>query len=113
MFAIFEALGRQYKVSVGDRIKVDRISAESKEDAESGTKVTFTNVLFLGEADKLENAKIGAPLIAGAKVVGTIVEQGRDPKGVSFTYKRRKAYRRKVGYRRAFTTVEIQEIKAA
>ncbi|MBN8555960.1 MAG: 50S ribosomal protein L21 [Deltaproteobacteria bacterium] len=111
MFAIIETLGRQYKVSVGDKIKVDRIS-ENNQDTPEGTKITFTNVLFLGTAEGAD-AKIGFPLLAGASVVAKVVEQGKEKKVLAFKKKRRKGYTRKVGSRRAFTTVEIEAIQAA
>ena len=116
MFAIIETLGRQYKVSVGDKIKVDRIAeaqpGQPRTDAPENTKITFNQVLFVGTDDG-STAKVGTPCLNGATVVGRVVEQGKDKKGVAFKKKRRKGYTRKVGFRRAFTTVEIQEIKAA
>jgi large subunit ribosomal protein L21 len=111
MFAIINTLGRQYKVSEGDQIKVDRI-AENNEDAAEGAKVTFTEVLMISEQDG-SNAKVGTPVVAGAEVVAKIVEQGRDKKGVAFKKKRRKGYTRRAGFRRSFTTVQIEKIKAA
>jgi len=114
MFAIIETLGRQYKVQTGDRIKVDRI-ADSKNagDAPEGTKITFNQVLFLGASTEAEAAKVGTPFLMGAKVLGKIVEQGLEKKGVAFKKKRRKGYTRKIGYRRAFTVIEIDQILAA
>ncbi len=109
MFAIIETLGRQYKVSVGDRIKVDLISKDGKE-APEGTKVTFDRILFVGTA---EQGKIGTPTVGGSVVLGSIIEQGKEKKVFAFKKKRRKGYTRKVGARRAFTVVEISEIKAA
>lgn len=110
MFAIFEALGRQYKVSVGDKIKVDRIAKDAS-DAPTGTPVTFDRVLMLGGDEG--STKIGTPLIAGASIAATIVEQGKDKKVLAFKKKRRKGYTRKVGFRRAYTVVQIETIKAA
>lgn len=108
MFAIIETLGRQYKVSVGDKIKVDLISADNK-DAAEGTKVTFDRVLMVGGDD----VKVGTPLLSGASVSAKVVEQGLEKKVIAFKKKRRKGYTRKVGFRRAFTVVEIEGIKAA
>lgn len=116
MFAIIETLGRQYKVSVGDKIKVDRIFTQAKnakrEDATIGTKITFPNVLLVSDNDA-GSFKIGAPLLKGASVVGKITEQGKDKKGVAFKKKRRQGYTRKVGFRRSFTVVQIEAIQAA
>ena len=109
MFAVFEALGRQYKVSVGDRIKVDRV-VDNNADAKVGAKIRFPEVLLIVDAGQL---KIGKPKLTGATVEGTILEQGKDKKVVAFKKKRRKGYMRKVGHRRAFTVVEISAIKAA
>lgn len=116
MFAIIETLGRQYKVSSGDKIKVDRIATQAKNekrvDAAVGTKVTFSNVLLVSENDGA-SCKIGLPLLKGASVVGKIIEQGKDKKVVAFKKKRRQGYTRKVGFRRQFTVIQIEEIKAA
>ncbi len=112
MFAVIETLGRQYKISVGDRIKVDRISNDDK-DAELGTKLTFDRVLLVGTVGDPASLKIGAPVLTGASVAAKIVEQGKDKKVIAFKKKRRKGYQRKVGFRRAFTVVEIESIKAA
>lgn len=112
MFAIIETLGRQYKVSVGDKIKVDRMSDLKNADAAVGTKVTFPNVLLVSENDA-SAFKMGQPLLKGATVVGKITEQGKDKKVVAFKKKRRQGYTRKVGFRRKFTVVQIEEIQAA
>lgn len=116
MFAIIETLGRQYKVSVGDKIKVDRVATEVKnvgrQDAAVGTKITFPNVLLVSENDGTA-LKLGLPLLKGATVVGKITEQGKDKKVIAFKKKRRQGYTRKVGFRRSFTIVQIEEIRAA
>jgi len=109
MFAVIDTLGRQYKVAVGDVIKVDRISKDGK-NPEDGAKITFTNVLLVASADKMN---VGTPTIKGATVVGKIVEQGQEKKVFAFKKKRRKGYTRKVGFRRDYTAVQIEEIKAA
>jgi large subunit ribosomal protein L21 len=109
MFAVIDTLGRQYKVSVGDRVKFDRINNKGEAAAE-GTQVTFSNVLLVGEGDTFT---IGAPTISGAKVLGKILEQGKEKKVIAFKKKRRKGYSRKVGHRREYTLVQIEQIKAA
>lgn len=108
MFAVIETLGRQYKVAVGDKIKVDRISKD-RLDAPEGTPVVFDRVLMLGG----DSAKIGMPVIAGATVSAKVVEQGKEKKVLAFKKKRRKGYTRKVGFRRSYTVVQIESIKAA
>ncbi len=110
MFAVIDTLGRQYKVSVGDIIKVDRVQDSQGADATEGSKITFTNVLLVGTP---EQVAVGTPLVKGATVVGKVVEQGKDKKVIAFKKKRRKGYTRKVGFRRCFTTIQIEEIKAA
>jgi len=111
MFAIINTLGRQYKVSEGDQIKVDRIS-ELNQNTPEGTKITFDEVLMIGSSDG-SDTKVGTPTIAGAAVTGKIIEQGKEKKGLAFKKKRRKGYERKMGYRRAYTTIQIEKIKAA
>jgi large subunit ribosomal protein L21 len=109
MFAIIETLGRQYKVSVGDRIKVDRISKD-KTAATEGTQLTFDRVLLVAKTGELQ---LGNPVVSGASVSGKIVEQGKEKKVYSFKKKRRKGYKRLVGFRRPYSVVEIESIKAA
>lgn len=110
MFAIFESLGRQYKVSVGDIIKVDLI-AGGIEEAPVGSKIIFTNVLAVGDADK--DLQVGKPYLDSCSVTAELIEHAKDKKVIAFKKKRRKGYRRKIGFRRAYTTLRIQEIKAA
>jgi large subunit ribosomal protein L21 len=108
MFAVIETLGRQYKVTVGDKIKVDRISKD-RTDAPEGSAVTFDRVLMIGG----ESPKIGTPVLSGATVSAKVVEQGKEKKVLAFKKKRRKGYSRKVGFRRSYTVVQIESIKAA
>lgn len=110
MIAIFEGLGRQYKVSVGDVIKVDRVLKDF-ENAPEGSKVIFTQVLMAG--DDKEGPKLGSPYLEGATVTGELIRHGKDKKVVAFKKKRRQGYHRKVGHRRQFTEILIKEIKAA
>ena len=111
MFAIIETLGHQYKVSVGDQIKVDRV-AEDGENVKEGSKITFPNVLMVSSPEG-KDVKVGTPKLEGASVVGKIIDQGKEKKGISYKKKRRQGYERKIGYRRTFTTVQIESIKAA
>jgi large subunit ribosomal protein L21 len=73
-----------------------------------GSKVELGDVLLLGRG---ADAKIGAPLISGAKVKGTITAQGRGPKLIVYKFKRRKNYRRKQGHRQSFTEIKIDQIE--
>jgi len=108
MFAIVEALGRQYRVSPGDLIQVDHVSDEG---AELGAKLELTKVLAVGMDSG--SLKVGSPFLNGAKVQAEIVEHGRDAKIYPFKMKRRKGFRKKKGFRRSFSVLKINEIIAA
>ncbi len=95
-FAIFQTGGKQYRVAVGDIVKVEKLDAE-------GT-VEFDQVLMVGD-------KIGTPNVAGAKVVATVVEQKRGDKILVFKKKRRQNYRRTKGHRQYITVLKITDIK--
>lgn len=102
MFAVIRTGGKQYKVGVDDVVDIEKL------DGDAGAAITFGEVLMVGG----ETLKSGAPLIAGASVVGEIVEQGRGPKVIAFRKRRRKDTRRKRGHRQHFTKVKITEIHA-
>ena len=95
-FAIFQTGGKQYRVKVGDVIKVEKLDATGD--------VTFDHVLMAGD-------KVGTPVIDGAKVVATVVEQKRNDKVLVFKKKRRQNYRRTRGHRQFVTVLKIKEIK--
>ncbi len=95
-FAIFQTGGKQYRVSVGDIIKVEKLNAEAK--------VEFDQVLMVGD-------KVGSPVIEGAKIVAEVLEQKRTPKILVFKKKRRQNYRRTHGHRQYITVLKITEIK--
>lgn len=95
-FAIFQTGGKQYRVSTGDIIKVEKLDATGD--------VTFDQVLMIGD-------KVGTPVIAGAKVVATVLEQKRADKVLVFKKKRRHNYRRTIGHRQFITVLKIKEIK--
>ena len=95
-FAIFQTGGKQYRVQVGDVIKVEKIDADKD--------VEFDKVLMLGD-------KVGNPYIDGARVIATVVEQKRDDKVLIFKKKRRQNYRRTKGHRQYITVLKIKEIK--
>ncbi|OGI17333.1 MAG: 50S ribosomal protein L21 [Candidatus Moranbacteria bacterium RBG_19FT_COMBO_42_6] len=101
MLAIIKTGGKQYKVKVGDRIKVEKI--EGKE----GSKVSFKEVLFLGSE---KDIKIGAPLVKGAKVEGKILKTAKGKKVVGIKFKAKKRYKVKFGHRQTMTEVEITSI---
>lgn len=97
MFAIFTTGGNQYKVQKGDIIEVEKLDAEGKID--------FDQVLMAGD-------KVGAPIVAGAKVSAEVLKQKKDDKIIVFKKKRRQNYRRKQGHRQQLTVLKIVDIKA-
>ena len=99
MFAVIRTGGKQYKVSSGDVLEVDRLPGEA------GGSVTFSDVL-------MANGKIGVPVLKGASVSGEIVAQSRAPKVIAFKKKRRKNTHRKRGHRQLLTKVKITQIDA-
>ncbi len=101
MYAIIATGGKQYKVSEGDVIYVEKL------DAEAGAAVTFDQVLAVSDAD----LKVGAD-VASSTVTATVVEQGRARKVIVYKYKRKTGYHKKNGHRQAYTKVKIDKINA-
>ena len=101
MYAIIETGGKQYRVQEGDEVVVEKLNAE-----EGGT-VVFDKVLAAGNGADL---KVGTPVVAGAAVNATVVENGKGPKVITFKYKSKKDYRNKKGHRQPFTKVKIDSI---
>lgn len=102
MYAIIVTGGKQYKVEAGQSIFVEKL------DVNAGDKVTFDQVVFVGGDD----VKIGAPLVDGASVEGTVEKQGKDKKVVTFKYKPKKHTHTKQGHRQPYTKVKIDKINA-
>ena len=102
-YAVISAGGKQHKVAVGDRIRVEKIVAGV------GDKVTFDEVLALQTEGGLQ---VGRPVLKGARVVGRVVEQDKAKKVLIFKKKKRKQYRRTRGHRQPYTAVVVEEIKA-
>lgn len=103
MYAIVRTGGKQYRVEQGATIYVELL------EADAGSQVTFDDVLAVGAESSLQ---VGTPRVAGASVVGTVVEQGRDSKIRVFKYKKRKHYRRTRGHRQSYTALRIDAIRA-
>lgn len=101
MLAVIKTGGKQYKVKVGDKIKVEKI--EGKE----GAKITFDQVLFLGDDKK---TTLGAPFIKDAKVEGKILKTAKGKKVTGIKFKPKKRYKVKFGHRQTMTEVEITKI---
>ena len=102
MYAVIKTGGKQYRVSEGSRLRVEKLPGDV------GHKLEFSDVLMLG-GEKLE---VGRPFIAGAKVTAEIVAQARDKKVIVFKIRRRKRYRRKAGHRQPFTELKITGVSA-
>jgi large subunit ribosomal protein L21 len=103
MYAVIQTGGKQHRVEIGEVVRVERL------EADAGSKVTFDQVLAVGEGDKV---KVGTPTVAGAKVSGTVLEQGRGEKLIVFRYRRRQnSSRRRGGHRQAYTAVKIEAIQ--
>lgn len=100
MFAVIKTGGKQYTVAANDVITIERL------EGEAGDVIAFTEVLMLGG----EKAVIGSPFVVGATVVGTLVEQARGPKVISFKKRRRQNSKRKKGHRQHLSLVSITEI---
>ena len=100
MYAIIATGGKQYRVSEGDKIRVERLAAEV------GSQIEFDQVLLIGG----ESAKIGSPVVDGAKVIGEVTAQAKAKKVIVYKYKPKKGYHKKNGHRQYFTEVEIKSI---
>ena len=103
MYAIIKTGGKQYMVNEGDVLMVEKL------DLESGAKVMFEEVLAVGNNGELQ---FGSPVVAGAKVEATVVQNGKTKKVIVFKYKPKKDYRKKQGHRQPFTKVRIEKINA-
>lgn len=102
MLAIIKTGGKQYLVSPGDKIKIEKIKGSE------GREVTCKRVLLVEKNRKLD---IGMPLVRGARVIGKILSQGKGKKVIVFKYKPKTRYKVKKGHRQAFTEVEILKIE--
>lgn len=101
MYAIIETGGKQYKVSNGDLVKIEKI------DAKVGDSVNFDKVLAFNDDN---NLSIGNPTVSGKTVKATIVEQAKAKKVVVYKYKRKSGYHKKNGHRQLYTLVKIESI---
>ena len=102
-FAIIKTGGKQYKVSVGTKLDVEKLEVAEGENA------VFDQVLACGEGSTLQ---VGAPTVSGATVVAKVVKQHRGDKVVAFKFRKRKGYHRTVGHRQSLTLVEVVSINA-
>lgn len=102
MYAVVQAQGRQFRVSEGDEIVVDRM------DAEVGSTLDFGQVLLIGG----DTPQVGAPFVDGARVVAEVKSHQRGPKIDIYKYNPRQRYRKSIGFRASQTTIRIQSIEA-
>ena len=98
MYAVIRTGGKQYRVSAGEKLKIERIATEV------GQEIELDQVLLVADGDAL---KIGAPLVAGARVKAKVLTHGRGDKVRIFKLNRRKHYRRSQGHRQNYTEIEI------
>lgn len=103
MYAIVATGGKQYRVKEGEKLRIEKLSAEA------GDTVELDKVLMVGEG---EDVKIGAPYLEGAKVTATVAANGRGDKVKIVKFRRRKHHRKQMGHRQAFTEIEITGISA-
>ncbi len=102
MYAIIATGGKQYKVSEGDVIKVEKLGAAA------GETVTFDQVLLVNNGEVV----VGNPTVANANVSATVVKEGKGKKVIVYKYKRKTGYHKKNGHRQAYTEVKIDKINA-
>jgi len=101
MYAVVKTGGKQYRVTPGEKLKVEQITADV------GAEVVLDQVLMVGEG---ESVRLGAPVIAGATVKATVVSHGRGDKVKIFKMRRRKHYQKHQGHRQNFTELKIDSI---
>jgi len=103
MYAVIKTGGKQYRVSKGDKLKVEKL------DGEEGSSVDLDQVLMVGDG---ADVKIGTPLLAGGKVSATIKSHGRHKKIEIVKFRRRKHHQKRTGHRQYYTELEITDISA-
>lgn len=102
MYAVIQTGGKQYKVSEGDIINVEKLNVEE------GQKVNFDQVLLVGG----DEMKVGNPVVSGATVEGSVLRNGKAKKVIVYKYKPKTGYHKKNGHRQTFTQVKIEKINA-
>ena len=102
-YAIIQTGGKQYRVSEGDVLSVEKLATET------GKEAVFNDVLLVVNGDQVN---LGTPLVSGASVKAEVVDQYKDDKVIAYKFKRRKGYHRTVGHRRQLTELKITKISA-
>ncbi|MDG4595770.1 MAG: 50S ribosomal protein L21 [Candidatus Contendobacter sp.] len=101
MYAVIKTGGKQYRVTEGQTLQVEKL------DAEEGASVEFDQVLMIADGDRIQ---VGAPYVEGARVTATVESQGRGPKVVIVKFRRRKHYRKTQGHRQSYTELRVSGI---
>ena len=103
MYAVVKTGGKQYRVAIGEKLKIEQIPADI------GQEITLDQVLSVGEGDQL---KVGTPFVSGAVIKATVLAQGRHDKVKIFKMRRRKHYQKRQGHRQNYTEIRIEAITA-
>jgi large subunit ribosomal protein L21 len=103
MYAVIKTGGKQYRIQVGEKLKVEQLQAEN------GSELVIDQVLMVADGDKVS---VGTPLVSGAKVSATVLGQGRHDKIRIFKMRRRKHYQKHQGHRQNYTEIQITGISA-
>ena len=103
MYAVIKTGGKQYRIQVGEKLKVEQL------DVENGSELMIDQVLMVADGDKVT---VATPLVSGAKVSATVLGQGRHDKIRIFKMRRRKHYQRHQGHRQNYTEIQITGISA-
>ncbi|SNX61319.1 LSU ribosomal protein L21P [Nitrosomonas ureae] len=103
MYAVIKTGGKQYRIQVGEKLKIEQLKVEN------GSELIIDQVLMVADGDKVS---VGAPLVNGAKVSATVLGQGRHDKIRIFKMRRRKHYQKHQGHRQNYTEIEITGISA-
>ena len=104
MYAVIKTGGKQYRIQVGEKLKIEQLKAEN------GSELVIDQVLMVADGDKVS---VGTPLVNGAKVNATVLGQGRHDKVRIFKMRRRKHYQKRQGHRQGYTELEIGAIRGA
>ena len=102
MYAIIQTGGKQYKVTEGSVLKIEKLNVEP------GDRLTLDQVLMVSDDNEV---RVGNPLVATAQVIATVLEQGRNKKVIVYKFKKRKNYRRKQGHRQPYTKIKVEKIE--
>ena len=103
MYAVFKTGGKQYRVSEGETLKIEKL------EVDPGKKVTFNEVLMIADG---ENVQVGSPLVDKASVEAKVISQGKGKKVNILKFRRRKNSMKQQGHRQLFTEIQIGKIKA-